>query len=135
MKINTRNNPNKANQYKPDPRQSLFLANYLDPKSATFSNALRSALKAGYEQEYAESITSLMPAWLSDELGKSRMVEKAESNLREFLELDTEQFPKVKLDATKFILERLKKDKYGKEPDEAKDQTLIINHVTFNYAG
>ena len=41
-----------GNQYKPDPRQALFLKHYLDPKSPTFSNALQSALKAGYEQEY-----------------------------------------------------------------------------------
>ena len=30
------------------PQQKLFLANYLNPKSETFSNALQSALKAGY---------------------------------------------------------------------------------------
>jgi hypothetical protein len=63
-------NPNKANQYRPDPRQSLFLSYYLDPKSKTFSNALQSALKAGYEQEYAESITAKMPTWLSNALEK-----------------------------------------------------------------
>ena len=40
----------------PDPRQSLFLQYYLDPKSKTFSNALQSGIRAGYSAEYSQSI-------------------------------------------------------------------------------
>jgi len=132
-----RNNPNGANQYKADPRQSLFLANYLDPKSETFSNALRSALKAGYEQEYAEVITAQMPTWLSDALGERKLVEKAEINLGKYLDSNDER---IGLDTTKFVLERLKKDKYsqrnehtgkdGKDlimtPEQAKEALKVI---------
>lgn len=75
----------QANQYEIDPRQALFLAAYMDPKSETFSNALQSALKAGYSQEYAESITSKMPAWLSESVGSSAMVMQAEAHLKEVL--------------------------------------------------
>lgn len=107
-----------GNQYQPDPRQSLFLTYYLDPKSKTFSNALQSALKAGYEQEYAENITSQMPDWLSESLGKNNRLVKAEKVLDEMLELDTKtdkgvdpQLAKIKQDTAKFIAERIGKDK------------------------
>jgi hypothetical protein len=81
-------NPHGVNQYTgPDPRQSLFLVNYLDPQSETFSNALQSALKAGFSQQYAESIMSLMPEWLSEKLGDSRRIQQAERHLDQVLEL------------------------------------------------
>lgn len=70
-----------------DPRQSLFLAAYTDPKSKTFANALQSALAAGYSQLYAENITGQLPSWLSDNLGKGRRVKQAEQHLDEVLEL------------------------------------------------
>ncbi len=86
--------PNRAitNQYTaPDPRQSLFFANYFDVKSKTFSNALQSALAAGYAQEYAENITHLMPEWLSERIGQMDMLRRAEKNLSEVLDMS----PKV----------------------------------------
>lgn len=121
-------NPNGYNQHKPDPRQSLFLSYYFDPKSETFSNALQSALKAGYEQEYAESLTSKMPTWLAEKVGDEYLIKTAEKNLKEFLEMDTTntskagdkvisitdtQLVKIKQDTTKFVLERLHKKKYS----------------------
>ena len=121
-------NPNKANQYVPDPRQSLFLSYYLDPKSKTFSNAYQSAKKAGYEEEYSQNITSLMPTWLSESIGDQYLIKKAEENLKEFLEMETKtvkpigdkvveindpQLTKIKQDTTKFVAERLNKQKYS----------------------
>jgi hypothetical protein len=82
-----KSNPNGANQHLIDPRQQFFLAYYLDPKSETFSNALQSALKAGYAQEYAENLLSKLPDWLTDKVGKLNLLAKAERNLEEFLEL------------------------------------------------
>ncbi len=90
MQITQLKKGEQANQWGADPRQQLFISYYMDPKSATFSNALQSALKAGYAQEYAESILSLMPDWLSEKLGKIRtsgLLEKAERNLDEILDL------------------------------------------------
>lgn len=43
-----------------NPKQALFVSYYTDRKSETFANALRSALKAGYAQEYAEKILGVM---------------------------------------------------------------------------
>jgi hypothetical protein len=107
----------QANQYVLDPRQSLFYNYYFNPKEETFSNALQSALKAGYAQEYAENITALMPTWLSEAIGERSMLHKAEKNLNEMLDLDGEDPNKlrVKADITKFVAERIGKKKYGKE--------------------
>lgn len=86
------NNPNGANQYQLDPRQSMFISYYIDPKSQSYGNAYRSAILAGYEENYAANITSNMPLWLSEKLGSyksSAMLEKAERNLDEILDLPT----------------------------------------------
>lgn len=68
-----------------DPRQVAFLAAWADPASDTFSNALQSALKVGYSQEYAENITSLMPNWLSEAIGRDQRAELGLKHLDEIL--------------------------------------------------
>lgn len=70
------------------PQQENFLAYYTDPRSETFSNALQSALKAGFAQEYAENITSLMPDWLSESLGDLSRLRRAEKRLDQILDLE-----------------------------------------------
>lgn len=139
-----RKNPNGANQWVVDPRQTLFLENYLNPESETFSNALQSALKAGYSQEFSESITSQMPKWLAESLGELAMLSKAERNLDYYLDLDTEnvgvtkkgdtftfndaRLENIKADISKFIAERIGKRKYGKDE---KPQGNIFNQFNF----
>ena len=61
-------NPNGANQTVIDPRQGLFVQYYFDPESETFSNALQSALRAGYERDYAKNLTSTLPRWLVEKV-------------------------------------------------------------------
>ena len=104
----------QANQWFSDPRQELFLKAYLDPKSKTWGNALQSGLSAGYSQEYTESITSLMPDWLSERLGKSKLVQKAEKNMELALDgaLDDPEKGKKELQykASEFILKTQGKD-------------------------
>ncbi len=93
-----------ANQYKADPRQALFLKGYLDPKSKTFSNALQSALAAGYEREYAEVIVSRDLDWVSEAVSKfneDRLVEKAKRNVDALLD---DEDSRIKADMTKFML-------------------------------
>lgn len=80
-----------SNQYKVDPRQINFLANYLNPESPTYSNCLQSALSAGYRQEYAENLLNLMPKWLSesmDKIGDMTLLKKAEKVLNATLDYD-----------------------------------------------
>lgn len=114
-----------ANQYKADPRQALFLAGYLDPKSETFSNAYQSALAAGYEEEYAKVILSKDLDWLSDSVKDAELVQKAEKALLEALGYSTlDENGKVdsgagrlKLDAAKLVLKGLKKEKYSERSE------------------
>ena len=104
-----------------NPQQELFLASYTDPKSDTFGNALQSALKAKYSQEYAENIMALLPDWLSENIGDIRRLRKAEKNLEEVQNLPViNQEGKVdvaliekrsKVDM--FIAERIGKKKYS----------------------
>lgn len=77
-----------GNQYQPDPRQQLFLAHYLDPKSDTFSNALQSGLKAGYTEEYSKTIVSQLPDWLSESINDKALLHKAEKRLKQILDFE-----------------------------------------------
>lgn len=91
-KVTSVTNPHGANQYRLDPRQAMFIAYYLDPKSQSFGNATQSAILASYDREYAENIMSKMPAWLSAKIGEyqsSELLEKAERNINKFLDMPT----------------------------------------------
>lgn len=54
-------------------QQQLFISYYLTPESPTFANAYKSALQAGYKEEYAQNITHLNPKWLSDIIGQTSL--------------------------------------------------------------
>jgi len=97
------------------PQQIKFLECYLNIKSDTFGNALQSALKAGYSQEYAESITAKDLKWLSENGGDSKLLLKAIRNLDKFL--DDEKEKRIQADITKFVAERLGKKKFGNNMD------------------
>lgn len=129
-----------GNQYQPDPRQSLFLAAYLDPKSETFSNAYQSAIKAGYEDEYARVILSKDLDWLSESVRDEDLVRKAEEALSEALGYSTKSaegkvdagVARVKLDASKLVLKGLKKDKYSERSEvTGKDGESLVSGFTF----
>lgn len=84
-----RSNPNKVNQYTaPDPRQSLFLSYYLDPKSDTFANALQSGIRARYTEEYSKTLMSQLPAWLSESISDQELLHKAEKRLKQILDFE-----------------------------------------------
>lgn len=78
-------NPNGANQYQLDPRQKLCWDFYIDPKSETFGNGTQSAIKAGYEPDYADQITTV--PWFKGKVRKLNMLNKAEENLQEVQDL------------------------------------------------
>jgi hypothetical protein len=65
------------------PQQENFLRYYTDPRSETFSNAVQSALRADYTENYANNITGLMPEWLFESIGDMKRLRKAEKNLEE----------------------------------------------------
>lgn len=107
------------------PQQELFLKYYTDPKSPLFSNAKQSALKAGYSEEYACTITSKDLDWLSDNVGQGKLVEKALKNLDKLLE-QTDDI-RVQADMTKFTLGRLANDFKDKKDITSDGKAITIN--------
>lgn len=116
-------NPNGANQYNLDPRQKLCWESYINPRSETFGNATQSALKAGYEENYARTIT--VTEWFVVKVRRLNLLGKAEKVLEEMIDMNTltvvevngEQIikndpalSKIKQDTAKFIAERVGKD-------------------------
>jgi len=79
-------NPNGANQFQLDPRQLLCWNLYVSPRSATFGNAKQSAIKAGYEEDYGDQITS--SEWFKRKYRRMNMVAKGEKVLEETLDMD-----------------------------------------------
>lgn len=111
-----------------NPQQTEFLANYIDPKSATFGNAYKSAIKAKYKEEYARVIINSLPKWLSENVGKKeRLIMKAERRLEEFI---GSRDQRIGIDATKFTLARLKKEEYSDRTEvtgkDGKDLNISI---------
>lgn len=125
-----------------DQRQIDFLKYYIDINSETRSNALQSALKAGYSPSYAEQITTFANDWISDAMRKRElMLMKAERNLDETLDLNplvpamsmfgpiidkkTKQpimklstsILQIKHDASKFVAETVGKRYYSKRQE------------------
>lgn len=80
-----KSNPNGANQFMLDPRQKLCWESYANPKSETFGNAKQSAIRAGYEEVYADTITA--SEWFTGKVRRLNLLHKAEKVLDEMLEM------------------------------------------------
>lgn len=138
----SKTNPNKVNQYtKPDPRQALFLKYYMSPKSKTFANAKQSALRAGYEEKYADTILSQDLKWLSDSIRDEERVKRAEKKLDEVLNLDVrDDNGKVdnplianQMKAVNLVLKGLAKNKYSERTEHTgKDGEPVIPIIPIN---
>lgn len=102
-------------------QQKTFLKALIDPKSPTWGNYLQSGLKAGYSQEYSESISYQMPNWLSENIGKNKLVEKAQKNLENALDGmmdDPERGGKqIQWKATEMTLKTLRKEDYSERTE------------------
>jgi len=95
-----------------DPRQIEFLKYYLDVNSETFGNAYQSAIRAKFSEEYAKNIASRGLKWVSEGVrDDAKLLLKAIRNLDKLL--DEEEDKKVKADITKFVAERLGKNKFS----------------------
>ena len=112
------------------PQQSLFIQYYTNPKSETFNNAYRSALKAGFSDNYASQILYKPYPWLMEVnslIGDERRLKKAEENFNEYQNLDIRNggdkidpailANKMKVDF--FLAERLNKAKYSTRTENA----------------
>lgn len=112
-----RTNPYNANQYQLDPRQKLCWELYINPKSETFGNGMQSAIKAGYEEAYANQITTV--EWFKEKVRRLNMLSKGEKVLDETLDYDAidpntgkidSGIARIKLDAAKHVTSTLGKD-------------------------
>jgi phage terminase small subunit len=120
-------NPNGSNQYQLDPRQNLCWKYYINPTSETFGNGTQSAIKAGYEPDYADQITTT--EWFKGKVRRLNMLNKAEVVLEEMLTMPVGRMNlkdkmgeeeevvttdtglvKIKQDTAKFLAERLGKN-------------------------
>ncbi len=116
------------------PQQQLFLKYYLDPKSETFSNALQSGLKAGYKEEYAKTITFQMPDWLSENINKTTLLNKANKNLEMALDGlldDPEKGAKnLQWKATEMVQKGINREVFGDKQDINIKGEVTINTLT-----
>jgi len=79
-------NPNGANQYTLDPRQKKCWEAYTNPESETFGNATQSAIKAGYTEGTADTITAT--EWFIGRLWRLNATATGERKMKQLLELD-----------------------------------------------
>lgn len=110
---------NISNQ-KLDIRQLMFLKLYLTPGTKYFSNALQSAIKAGFSREYAESILQKDLKWLQDGLseivGKETDIDNLRKKARKVLNksLDSED-EAIAQNTAKFVAEKTDKEFSNKD--------------------
>lgn len=108
-----------------DPRKQAFLEAYFIPSSPTYSNALQSALIAGYSPSYASQIMTSAEPWIRDFRTnlQARIVNTAERKGLELLEGDNK---KVSADMVKFFLPALDKETYA--PKSSQEIQHLIKH-------
>jgi len=124
-----------------NPQQMAFKEAYLSPKSDTFGNAYKSAKKAGYAEEYAQSITDDRTEWVSRIVGDLKRLDKAEKALDEALSLDISKEAGERVDSnivrekTKvamFVAKGMAKEKYSERQEmtgpDGKDLTVQVVH-------
>ncbi len=103
-----------------DPRQTPFLNYLFDKKSDTYLDVYKSAIKAQYSKTYGENLKGQMPKWLLENIGKERMLKKAEKNIDEMLDYNgTDTKIRIKADITKFTLERRAREVWGKDEQKS----------------
>jgi len=102
------------------PQQSQFKEFYLDPKSETFGNAYRSALRADYSDEYSKNITSHGTDWLSEIIRDYERLQKAEKVLDKTLEMEADDPAKLRIqtDVAKFVAKGMAKHKYSERVEK-----------------
>lgn len=114
-----------------DPRKALCLAYYQTPTSETFGNMTQSMLKAGFGKAYVKNYAHGKLKWISENTKRTvEMVQNSENTLKDYSSLKIDlnkkldkgqlEKAKLKLDASKFILKTLAKQKYNDEKEQQK---------------
>lgn len=135
-------NPNGANQFQLDPRQKLCWEYYINPKSKTFGNATQSAIRAKYEPDYADQITTV--EWFKGKLRRLQLLDKAEKVLDKTLTYEPEDgegkvktdLLRIQTDVAKFVAQTQGKDDGYSTRSEitGKDGESLVNTETLDKA-
>lgn len=119
-----RTNPNGSNQFTSDPREQICWDFYVESITKGQANAYESAIKAGYEESSAKTIT--VRRWFierNEELERKEMLSLAEKVLMKTLKYKTEEIDeegnekvksdvlRIQVDASKHLTSTLGKDK------------------------
>lgn len=129
-----------------DIRQKNFWEGYSNPKSKTFSNALQSALAAGYSETHAAAIKQTK--FFKVRMRRLNMLDKAEKVLNKTLSINTRDengkqitdLLRIKNDIAKHITKTLGKDEgyserseiTGKDGEEIRISEIIFNPPVIN---
>lgn len=121
-----------------NPKQALAIENYKNPTSETFGNLKQSMIKAGFSENYADTVTGKGAKWLAESVKRDvLMVKKSEENLYSVLSelIDWSQVKesdkaKLQMAASEFILKSLASKKYKPEEEKqsANVQVNIVNY-------
>lgn len=143
-----RENPYKANQYTPDPRQDVCWENYLRGWLVGRPNAKQAALDAGYSDTTSSNVTNL--PWFRERharLKRKDFLSKSERNIEKILDIDFTKLDelgqetididrlKTVADMTKFVASTLGKDE-GYSSKSTVDQKVSgeVQIKAVNYA-
>lgn len=114
------NNGKTYRTHKPNPKAGIFAMFFLDPTSKTFWNARGSAIRAGYSEQYANSLTVQKPKWYVEltetaEYRRAEMIKLSEANMHRRVATvpETDVDKKLQADTDKYITERLGKALYS----------------------
>jgi hypothetical protein len=120
-----------------DPRKANVIAYYQNPTSETFGNLTQSMKKAGYGDAYIKNVTKSKLKWLNENTQRTvEMITASEDTLNHYTSLKINlnkkldkgeiEKAKLKLDASKFILKTLARQKYTEDKEKEK-QNININ--------
>lgn len=120
-----------------DPRQAAFKEYYLTPESETFGNALRSAIRAGFSEDYAKTILNQGTSWVAEIIRDANRLAKAEKVLDKSLSfIDSKDVGKNRIaqDSAKFIAKTLGKHKYSERTELTGEggSSIGILHAVFH---
>lgn len=111
-----------------DLRKDIAWALYTDPRSETFNNAYKSALKANYSEDHAKTIT-LEKWWKHNVKMLEVMLPLAEKGLVEDLEIpkkSTAALRRIRADAIKFVASTVGRQRYHTKTEIETNSSLSL---------
>ena len=115
--------PKRKYELTPNDKKARCIANYNNPESPTFGNALQSALSAGFTESYARNICGQKPKWFIENTRHGELMDLAEEKLKHYLTIKTEepQVMKIQQDTAKFVAANLGKERYSTRQEVRSD--------------